>query len=77
MDPVSTATTRPTIIVHAAIESIFASSTIPDADIPAPLGEHGREEITAEIDLRFPSRQNLRVGPRLTDMPVDRRLQEI
>lgn len=31
---------------------MYLSSTILDADIPAPLGEHEREEITAEISPR-------------------------
>ena len=35
---------------HCTCNSIYLCSTVPDADIPAPLGEHEREEITAEID---------------------------
>ena len=34
--------------------SIYLCSTVPDADIPAPLGEHEREEVTAEIDFTIP-----------------------
>ena len=34
--------------------SIYLCSTVPDADIPAPLGEHERAEITAEIDFTIP-----------------------
>ena len=36
------------------MQSNFLCSTVPDADIPAPLGEHEREEITAEIDFTVP-----------------------
>ena len=35
---------------HCSCNRIYLCSTVPDADIPAPLGEHEREEITAEID---------------------------
>ena len=33
---------------------MFLDSTTPDADIPAPLGETEREDITAEIDVATP-----------------------
>ena len=39
---------------HCPCNSIYLCSTVPDADIPAPLGEHEREEITAEIDFTIP-----------------------
>ena len=39
---------------HCSCNSIYLCSTVPDADIPAPLGEHEREEITAEIDFTIP-----------------------
>ena len=39
---------------HCSCNSIYLCSTVPDADMPAPLGEHEREEITAEIDFTIP-----------------------
>ena len=39
---------------HCSCNSIYLCSTVPDADIPAPLGEHEREEIAAEIDFTIP-----------------------
>ena len=39
---------------HCSRNSIYFCSTVPDADIPAPLGEREREEITAEIDFTIP-----------------------
>ena len=39
---------------HCSCNSIYLCSTVPDADIPAPLGEHEREEVTAEIDFTIP-----------------------
>ena len=39
---------------HCSCNSIYLCSTVPDADIPAPLGEHEREEVTAEIDFAIP-----------------------
>ena len=53
MGPVSTATTRPTIIVHA-IESICVRQSQTPIFRLDPLGEHEREEITAEIDFTVP-----------------------
>ena len=35
-------------------QQIYLCSTVPDADIPAPLNEHEQEEITAEIDFTIP-----------------------
>ena len=39
---------------HCSCTGIYLCSTVPDADMPAPLGEHEREEITAEIDFTIP-----------------------
>ena len=39
---------------HCSRNSIYLCSTVPDADIPAPLGEREREEVTAEIDFTIP-----------------------
>ena len=39
---------------HCSRNSIYLCSTVPDTDIPVPLGEHEREEITADIDFTVP-----------------------
>ena len=69
MDHVSTATTRPTIIVHA-IESIFVRQS------QMPIFRLHWVSMSAKRSpprsiLRLPSHLNPRAGPRLTDMPVD------
>ena len=51
MEHALTATMMSATIAHAIA---FICSTVPDADIPAPLGEHEREEVTAEIDFTIP-----------------------
>ena len=44
--------TRPINVIKR--NSLYLDSTIPDADIPAPLGESEREDITAAIDFATP-----------------------
>ena len=63
---------------HCTCNSIYLCSTVPDADIPAPLGEHEREEITAEIDFTIPFAAESE-GWRPSDRHASRlhRLQEI